>query len=116
MPAREESEPRRADENRPGATDERQVRRAVLELTVRNHPGVLSHVCGLFARRAYNLEGVLCMPVGDGRTSRMWLLVEEDGRLSQVEKQIGKLVDVVELRRREGGDDAFARLGELLGE
>ena len=27
---------------------------AVLRLRVRNHPGVMSHVCGLFARRAFN--------------------------------------------------------------
>lgn len=26
----------------------------ILELTVRNHPGVMTHVCGLFARRAYS--------------------------------------------------------------
>jgi acetolactate synthase-1/3 small subunit len=25
---------------------------AVLELTVNNHPGVMSHICGLFARGA----------------------------------------------------------------
>ena len=31
----------------------------VLKLTVNDHPGVMSHVCGLFARRCYNLEGVM---------------------------------------------------------
>ena len=34
-----------------------------LHLSVNNHPGVLSHVCGLFAGRAYNLEGVLVTPI-----------------------------------------------------
>lgn len=38
-----------------------------LELAVRNHPGVMSHVCGLFARRAYNVEGILCMPLAGGK-------------------------------------------------
>ncbi|MCG3147073.1 MAG: hypothetical protein PCFJNLEI_00510 [Verrucomicrobiae bacterium] len=38
-----------------------------LELTVQNHPGVMSHVCGLFARRAFNVEGILCLPVGTAR-------------------------------------------------
>ncbi len=33
----------------------------ILELTVRNHPGVMTHVCGLFARRAFNVEGILCL-------------------------------------------------------
>lgn len=35
----------------------------ILELAVRNHPGVMSHVCGLFARRAFNVEGILCLPL-----------------------------------------------------
>jgi acetolactate synthase-1/3 small subunit len=38
--------------------------KVVLELGVANHPGVMSHICGLFARRAFNVEGILCMPVG----------------------------------------------------
>ncbi|MEA3363999.1 MAG: acetolactate synthase small subunit, partial [Candidatus Hydrogenedentes bacterium] len=67
--------------------------RTVLELTVNNHPGVMSHVCGLFARRAYNVEGILCMPIGDGTTSRIWLLVNEDERLDQMIKQTEKLYD-----------------------
>jgi len=52
---------------------------AILKLTVKNHPGVMSHVCGLFARRAYNLEGIMVRPVRDNRNlSRMWLLVNEN--------------------------------------
>ena len=34
----------------------------VLELTVNNHPGVMSHICGLFARRAFNVEGISACP------------------------------------------------------
>jgi acetolactate synthase-1/3 small subunit len=84
--------------------------RAVLELTVRNHPGVLSHVCGLFARRAFNVEGVLCMPVGDRARSRIWLLVAEDDRLEQVVRQLGKLEDVREVRRHGADHEVFLRL------
>ncbi|MGL5352690.1 MAG: ACT domain-containing protein, partial [Clostridium sp.] len=50
----------------------------VIELLVRNHPGVMSHITGLFARRAYNLEGILCGEVGDGSTSKIYLLVKND--------------------------------------
>ena len=45
--------------------------RAVLELDVNNHAGVMSHVVSMFSRRAYNVEGILCMPVGNGSTSRV---------------------------------------------
>ena len=67
------------------------IRHEILELTVRNHPGVMSHISGLFARRAYNVEGILCMPIGDRQRSRIWLLVDEDQRLEQMIKQVEKL-------------------------
>ena len=72
----------------------------ILTLRVRNHPGVMSHVCGLFARRAYNLEGILCMPVGDTKESMMWLSVGADSVLDQVIKQLTKLHDVLEVRQQ----------------
>lgn len=82
----------------------------VLELTVRNHPGVMSHVCGLFARRAYNVEGIICLPMEDRRFSRIWLLVSEDGRLEQVIRQTRKLHDVIEIQRHGVERNVFAQL------
>jgi acetolactate synthase-1/3 small subunit len=76
----------------------------VIELRVNNHPGVMSHVTGLFSRRAFNIEGILCGPVGDGSTSRVYLLVNEDERLPQVVKQLEKLYDVMEIRVKEDFD------------
>lgn len=67
----------------------------VLELEVRNHPGTLSHVAGLFARRAFNLEAVRVEPIGDGKTSQMILHVKERKRLHQVIAQLSKLEDVL---------------------
>lgn len=88
----------------------------ILELTVKNHPGVMSHICGLFSRRAYNLEGILCLPAGDGSRSRIWLLVNEDGRLEQIMKQVGKLADVVALRRHGAEHEVFSRLEDFFKE
>jgi acetolactate synthase I/III small subunit len=82
----------------------------VLRLLVRNHPGVMSHVCGLFARRAFNVEGILCMPVGDGTRSVVLLLVHEDERIEQVVRQLRKLEDVMDVGPMPGGHDAFAAL------
>jgi len=84
--------------------------RAVLEITVSNHAGVLAHVCGLFSRRAYNVDGVLCMPIGSGAQSRIWLLVNEDRRLEQMEKQLLKLEDVRSVRRHGASHEVFVRL------
>jgi acetolactate synthase-1/3 small subunit len=84
---------------------------AVLELRVRNHPGTMSHVTGLFARRGFNLEAIVCVPVGDGSTSSMLLLVADEPRLEQVERQLAKLFDVLAIRHRpELTSEYFARL------
>lgn len=92
--------------------DENQVLSgAVLELDVNNHAGVMSHVVGLFSRRAFNVEGILCMPVGGGATSRIWLLVNEDARLDQMIRQLEKLVDVLAVRRHGAEHEVFERLG-----
>ena len=70
-----------------------------LELSVRNHPGVMSHVCGLFARRAFNVEGIMCMPLQGNEQSRIWLLVKDDQRLPQMISQVEKLEDVLQVTR-----------------
>ena len=85
----------------------------VLELDVNNHAGVMSHIVGLFSRRAYNVEGILCMPVGSGKTSRIWLTVGEDRRLEQMIRQIEKLEDVLVVRRHGAGHEVFERVGEF---
>ena len=74
----------------------------IIELNVRNHPGVMSHITGLFSRRAFNLEGIICGPVGDGTTSRMLLMVNDHHRLDQMIKQLEKLYDVLEVSVRPG--------------
>ena len=85
----------------------------VLELTVNNHPGVMSHICGLFARRAFNVEGILCMPIGAGTQSRIWLRVPADHRLEQMLRQLRKLEDVVSVRRHGADHEVFVRLEEF---
>lgn len=81
-----------------------------LELTVNNHPGVMSHVCGLFSRRGYNLEAIAVFPMADGKTSKMWLRVNEENRLEQVVKQIRKLPDVLDVLVYEGEHPVFTDL------
>ena len=90
--------------------EQRALSRAVLEIDVNNHPGVMSHVIGLFSRRTYNVEGILCLPVGDGSCSRIWLLVNEDARLAQMIRQVEKLEDVVGVRRHHADHAVFSEL------
>lgn len=86
---------------------------AVLELTVNNHPGVMSHICGLFARRAFNLSGILCMPLPGCKHSRMWLLIEDGDKIDQMHKQVAKLEDVLDVQNRTPDRQAFLDLQHL---
>ncbi len=85
----------------------------VLQLTVNNHPGVMSHVCGLFARKAYNLEGILCMPIEQGTYSKIWLRVCDQNRLDQIVKQLQKLEDVHAVSHTSIIKDDFVRLKQF---
>ena len=78
----------------------------ILELTVRNHPGVMTHVCGLFARRAFNVEGILCLPIQNSNHSRIWLLVNEE----QMMAQIDKLEDVTKVARNQSDPSMFNKI------
>lgn len=87
----------------------------LIELLVRNHAGVMSHITGLFARRAFNLEGILCTQIGDGSTSKMYLLVKNDSSLDQIIKQLKKLYDVIDVSLHQDYDKSvFAHLDEVL--
>ncbi len=87
--------------------------RTVLELSVNNHPGVMSHICGLFARRAFNLEGIACLPEDDGAKSRIWLLVHSEDKLEQMMRQLEKLEDVNQVTSHQGNHLVFQRLREF---
>ena len=74
--------------------------RIVLSLLVDNTAGVLSRVAGLFSRRGYNIESLTVGVTADERYSRMTVVSLGDQEiLEQIEKQLLKLVDVVDIKR-----------------
>ena len=75
------------------------ARGAILRLRVRNHFGVMTHVCSLFSRRAFNLDAIICLPMGDGAKSTVLLMVNETQRLDQLIRRLAKLEDVLEVNR-----------------
>lgn len=88
----------------------------VLDLLVKNHPGVMTHVCSLFSRRAYNLEGIAVLPVGDTIMSRIWLRVVEENKLDQIVKQLEKLQDVQQVTRHDGAHPIFTDMAHHFNE
>ena len=66
-----------------------------LAALVENHPGVLTRVAGLFARRAYNIDSLSVCQTEDPELSRMTIVVNGDDQvIEQVRNQLNKLVIV----------------------
>lgn len=80
---------------------QKQCDNVILNSPSGNHLCVMTHVCGLFARRAFNVEGILCLPIQGSEYSRIWLLVNDDQRLEQMMAQIDKLEDVTKVARNQ---------------
>lgn len=71
--------------------------RNVISVRVQNLPGVLSHVAGMLAARAYNVDSLTVGETEDPRFSRMTIVVDMEPELAaQVKLQLQKLVTVVE--------------------
>jgi len=72
--------------------------RHVLSAVVQNVPGVLAHVSGMLASRGYNIDSLAVGETEDPNLSRMTFVVVGDDRvLDQVNKQLEKIVTVVQV-------------------
>jgi acetolactate synthase I/III small subunit len=69
-----------------------------ISVIVENKFGVLARVSGLFSSRGYNIDSLTVGETHDPAVSRMTIVVRGDDKiLEQVLKQLGKLVDVIEV-------------------
>lgn len=76
-----------------------------------NNPGVLNRVAGLFSRRGYNIESISVGQTNIKGMSRMTVVSTGDEQiLTQIEKQLGKLVEVVEIEKLEPDDSVYREL------
>lgn len=90
------------------------MQNTVLELTVSNHSGVMSHITGLFSRRGFNLEGILCGKIGNGEKSKIFLLVNKNETLEQIQSQLEKLYDIHEIKNNTEADiSIFDKVGSF---
>src|SRR3954447_20997383 len=73
--------------------------RHVLSALVQNQPGVLAHVSGMLASRAFNIDSLAVGETEDPHLSRMTFVVNgDDAELEQVRKQLDKIVTVVKVQ------------------
>ncbi len=70
-----------------------------MSVLVKNHAGILYKVVGLFSRRAYNIHSLAVGTTSNPAISRMTIVVDGDEEIfDQVEKQLCKLIDVIEVK------------------
>lgn len=90
------------------------AKKRIIELKVNNHAGVMSHITGLFSRRNFNLEGILCAPVKNSAKSRIYLVVRNGDNIEQVMRQLRKLYDVSQVCLLTGrGDILMSKMSGL---
>lgn len=75
------------------------MKKKVFQILVENTSGVLSRISGLFARRGYNIESITAGVTADPNVTRITIVASGDDEvLDQIEKQLAKLVDVLDIR------------------
>ena len=83
----------------------------VFSLLVDNNPGVLSRVYGLFSRRGYSIDSITAGVTADPRFTRITIVASGDELiLSQIEKQVRKLEDVIEIKVLQPEDSVYREL------
>lgn len=72
--------------------------RHIISVLLQNEAGALARLAGMFSARGYNIESVSVAPTEDPSLSRLTLVTSgTDAIMSQISKQLEKLVDVVRI-------------------
>ena len=80
-------------------------------MLVDNTSGVLSRISGLFSRRGYNIESITAGVTADPRFTRITIVTSgDDVILEQIEKQVGKLVDVRDIKELKPDESVYREL------
>ncbi|SEK32028.1 MULTISPECIES: acetolactate synthase small subunit [Pseudobutyrivibrio] len=83
----------------------------VLSILVENTPGLTSRISGLFSRRGYNIDSFSAGVTADPRYTRVTIVTHGDEMiLEQIEKQVSKLTEVVDLKVLEHGSSVKREL------
>ena len=78
------------------------MKRQVLSILVENTAGVTSRISGLFSRRGYNIDSFSSGVTADPRYTRITIVASGDEQiLEQIEKQLAKLEDVLDIKKLE---------------
>ncbi|MCU6761129.1 Acetolactate synthase small subunit [uncultured Roseburia sp.] len=87
------------------------MRKLALSILVENTSNVLSHISGLFSRRGYNIDSISAGVTADPRFTRITIVSSGDELiLEQIEKQLAKLEDVIDIKKLQDGESVCREL------
>lgn len=87
------------------------MQKKVFQLLVDNTSGVLSRISGLFSRRGYNIESITAGVTAEPKITRITIVATGDAEtLAQIEKQVGKLEDVRDVKELEPDNSVYREL------
>ena len=87
------------------------MKRQVLSILVENTAGVTSRISGLFSRRRYNIDSFSSGVTADPRFTRITIVTSGDELvLEQIEKQLAKLEDVLDIKKLEPDNSVTRQL------
>ena len=79
--------------------------RHAISVLLENEVGALTRMTGMFSSRGYNIESLNVAPTNDATVSRVTLVVSgSDAAIAQLNAQLAKLVDVVNIHDMTLGD------------
>lgn len=87
------------------------MKKKVFQILAENSSGVLSRISGLFSRRGYNIESITAGETAEKGISRITIVASGDDEvLEQIEKQVAKLVDVLDIHELEPKNSVYREL------
>ena len=87
------------------------MKKQVFSLLVNNNTGLLSRVAGLFSRRGYNIDSITSGTTMNKSLTRITVVATGDEQsLLQIEKQLAKLEDVVDIKVLKSGQSVCREL------
>ena len=87
------------------------MKKVVFSILMANTAGMLSRIAGLFTRRGYNIDSLTVGTTADPRFSRATIVSTGDDQvLGQIEAQLMKLEDVLDIKRLDAGSSVCREL------
>lgn len=87
------------------------MRKQVFSLLVNNNAGLLSRVAGLFSRRGYNIDSITSGTTMNKSVTRITVVASGDEQiLTQIQKQLAKLEDVIDIKILKDGQSVCREL------